>query len=99
MGDVLKKHFFSLALVVFCLATLLMAGCSKHPEGESAARKAQPPKLETQVGYDENYEGVVNPTLDAHYTQSKEEEEKYGKIMEDIMKNGLNKDRELQTGL
>ncbi|MBR0164331.1 MAG: hypothetical protein IJQ12_06640 [Lachnospiraceae bacterium] len=80
-------------------AAAVLSGCTTNAAGKEAAVSMQKPKVTVQAGATEEYQGVVGPTLKAVYVQSDADEKKYGPIMQDIMENGLDTERELQTGL
>ena len=95
----MKKRLLISVVVGTLVGTSLLAGCGTSEKGKAAARKATETAVENQVGGAEDYNGIAEPTLDAVYTQSEEEAQKYGKEMQDIIENGLGADRELQTGI
>ena len=80
-------------------ATYVLSGCAANAAGQNVASSMQKPKVTVQAGATEDYNGVVGPTLNAVYVQSKEDAQKYEPIMQDILENGLETERELQTGL
>lgn len=80
-------------------AAAVLSGCATNAAGQNAAGSMQKPKVTVQAGAVEDYNGVVGPTLKAVYVQSEEDAKKYDPIMQDILENGLDTERELQTGL
>lgn len=76
----------------------VLAGCSSNAKvDEKLIQNTH--RVENQVGSDDGYEGVICPQLDAEYTQSEADQKKYDPIMQDILENGIDTEKELQTGL
>ena len=80
-------------------AAAVLSGCATNATGKEAAVSMSKPKVTVQAGATEDYTGVVGPTLNAVYVQSEADAKKYEPIMKDILENGLDTERELQTGL
>lgn len=87
----------ALALSLGC--ALFLTGCGANEKGVQAAKKAAGTTVRNEVGFEDSYTGVVDPQLEANYVQSDAEARKYGAEMENILKNGLGADRELQSGI
>ncbi len=94
-----RKTMVVMLLVLTHVCVFFLNGCAVSEKGAEAARKAKETAVETQVGAAEEYNGVVGPTLEANYYQSDAEEKEYGTEMERIMKEGLDTERELQSGI
>ena len=98
----MNRHGKKLSVIVLLFAALciaVLASCSASEKGVKAAKKATEATVTTQVGSVESYTGVVNPTLDANYHQTPEEAQRYGAQMEEILTNGSDADRVLQSGI
>ena len=80
-------------------AAALLSGCAQNGAGKDAAARMSPPTVKFEAGASDDYRGIASPTLETIYVQSPEEEKKYGEIMQDILENGIDTERELQTGL
>ena len=80
-------------------AVAVLGGCAANGSGKDAAAIMRKPAVNFQAGATEDYTGVVGPTLKAVYVQSEADAKKYEPIMKDIMENGLDTERELQSGL
>ncbi len=94
-----QKNMVLMLLIITYICAIFLNGCAVSEGGVQAARKAKETAVETKVGAVEEYNGVVGPTLEANYYQSDAEEKEYGTEMERIMKEGLDTERELQSGI
>ena len=94
-----KKGNAAGAVALTLGAAALLSGCAQNGAGKEAAARMSRPAVKFEAGASEEYRGIASPTLEAVYVQSPEEEEKYGEIMQDILENGIDTERELQTGL
>lgn len=93
------KKLSVMVLLFVALCITMLASCSASEKGVKAAKKATEATVTTQVGSVESYTGVVNPTLEANYHQTPEEAQRYGAQMEEILTNGSDADRVLQSGI
>ncbi len=86
-------------LLSIAASFLFLTGCLETEAGAKAANKAKPTVVNNEVGAVESYAGVIKPTLEANYVQTSEEAARYGAEMADIIENGLNTERKLQSGI